>query len=242
MNSLRTFKNFFLDLLFPRQCLSCKKADTWLCEACFSYVKPNIHQVCYLCRRTSEKAKTCNIHTSDDPARQLDRLLVAAHYSGNPIIKKSIHTLKYANKPEDIANKLGRFLSETLALHLSIFHVPHCVFIPIPLHPKRLKSRGYNQAELITKSMREAFNHPLIIDHQLLTRSKHTSSQVSSSTRKARLENLKEAFQINGKTDPAKIYILVDDVVTTGSTLEECCKILKEDGAREVWGLVLARN
>jgi predicted amidophosphoribosyltransferase len=90
--------------------------------------------------------------------------------------------------------------------------------------------------------MREAFDHPLTMDHSLLTRSKHTSSQVSSSTRKARLENLKEAFLLNGTIDPTKIYILVDDVVTTGSTLEECCKILKEGGAREVWGLVLARN
>src|SRR5690606_17389791 len=141
----------------------------------------------------------------------------------------------YGSKPEDTAEKLGRILSQMLALHLSLFHSAACVFIPVPLHEKRLKSRGYNQAEVLVQHMVKTFDHPLSIDHQLLSRIKHTSSQVSSSTRKARLENLKDAFAFNGIVDPNAVYILIDDVVTTGSTLEECCKILRQHGAKQVW-------
>jgi len=237
-----TLKNFLLDLLFPRQCVSCKKIDTWLCNQCFRHFKPTIHQVCYICRSPSEKGKTCKYHLSADSLRRLDRMIVSAHYSANPILKKAIHALKYKQKPEDISEKLGELLSQTLAFHLSIFHYPRCVLIPVPLHPKRLKSRGYNQAELLTQQIVTAFHQLLTINHKLLTRPKETASQVSSSTRAARLENLKGAFELNGTVDPDALYILIDDVVTTGATLEECCSILKQNGAKQVWGLVLARN
>ncbi|MGE3279052.1 MAG: ComF family protein [Candidatus Altimarinota bacterium] len=235
-------KHFLLDLLFPRQCISCKKLDTWLCDACFRHFKPTIYQVCYLCRRPSEKAKTCKNHQIPDPKRQLDRMIVAAHYSSNPILKKAIHTLKYGRKPDDIAEKLGELLAQTLAFHLSIFHYPRCVLIPIPLHPKRLKSRGYNQAQLLAKHIERPFSKLLTTNSELIIRPKETTSQVSSATRAARLENLKGAFELNGKVDSDALYILIDDVVTTGATLEECCSILKLNGAKEVWGLVLARN
>jgi len=239
---LKLTKNFLLDLLFPRQCLSCKTLDTWLCDACFRHFKPTIQQVCYLCRRPSEKGKTCKNHHIPDPSRQLDRLIISAHYSSNPILKKAIHTLKYGRKPEDIVEKLGELLAQTLAFHLSIFHYPRCVLIPVPLHPKRLKSRGYNQAQLLTQHIKQHFPQLLTANSKLVTRAKETASQVSSATRAARLANLKGAFELNGTVDPNTLYILIDDVVTTGATLEECCSILKQNSAKQVWGLVLTRN
>lgn len=114
------------------------------------------------------------------------------------------------------------------------------LFIPIPLHADRLKKRGFNQAELLSKSFEQYEEHR--IHRTLVQRVRSTASQVENKTREKRLENLKGAFVITEPIDPNITYLLIDDVTTTGSTLEECCEVLRQAGAKEVWGLVVARN
>ncbi|MDP2691713.1 MAG: hypothetical protein U1C97_03575 [Candidatus Gracilibacteria bacterium] len=248
---MKKIKNFFLDLFLPRQCIGCKTNDTWLCKSCFKLIKPNSKQVCYICRKNSYFGQTCASHLNS--LRKLNRLLVAAHYSANPVLKDAIHALKYQRHPEDIADKLGQLLLQTLQSNLTE-PANSIEIIPIPLHKKRLKERGFNQAELIAQSLSSPPTpnshrtdvlpkrlYPTL-NTQLLTRSRYTTSQVQNKSRENRLENLKEAFSLSQKPNPRIIYLLIDDVATTGSTLEECCQILKENEAQEVWGLVVARN
>lgn len=238
---MRKLKNLLLDLLFPRRCIGCKKADAWLCDACYSFIQPHSTQVCYLCRKPSISGKTCASHQQNTST--LDGLLVAAHYSANPMLKKAIHALKYHRHPDDIAEKLGQLLSKTFHSLLPTTHYHLLTTLPIPLHSSRLKKRGFNQSELITEKMKAILNYKLLTtNYHLLSRTKHTPSQVQSQTRAARIKNLENAFALNGKIDPQKTYLLIDDIATTGATLEQCCKLLKENGAKEVWGLVLARN
>jgi len=235
---LNQLKNTLLDLLFPRQCVGCKKTDTWFCDTCFSHIKPNKTQCCYICRKSSRYGDSCEEHKS---RRTLDRLLVTCHYSGNPLLKKALHKLKYERHPEDIQEKLGQLITEYFNKHCTI-PTKDLVIIPVPLHKNRLKDRGFNQADLLSFALKEALNGRLTINQQLLSRTKETVSQVQSASRKARLKNLKDAFSLNGKVSPHKTYLLIDDIATSGTTLEECCQVLKDHGARKIWGLVLARN
>ncbi len=226
-----------LDLFFPRTCRGCQTTGTWLCTSCASLMRTHDQQCCYVCYHPSENGNTCTSCLISD--RVLNGIIVAAHYDGNPLLKHIIHSLKYENRPDDIVPHLGKLLHSSLS-SLSSFHSPH--FIPIPLHPSRLKKRGYNQTSLLTHELNNLFDHNIKIDEDILIRSKITASQVEVSSKQERLKNLEGAFEVTKKINPNTTYILIDDVCTTGSTLEECCETLKKAGAKQVWGLVLARN
>jgi len=233
-------KNFLLDLLFPKSCLGCKSPDTWLCDGCFSLIRPNQTQRCYVCRKPELNGRTCSSHlrTGAWHVSTLDGLLIAAHYDGNPILKRAITALKYNRNHQELAEKLGRLIKYRRSSATSLRDV-HCEIIPVPLHPNRLKSRGFNHAELLAGHLGKDAKSCV---STILIRTRDTLPQVQCSDRQTRLNNPKGAFALNGKIDPEKTYILVDDLITTGATLEECCKVLKENGAKIVWGLVLARN
>jgi len=211
--------------VFPRQCLGCKLQDTWLCQDCFELIKK------YEGQKIDYQLPT------------LDRLIIASPYSKNKLLSKAIRTLKYNRHPEDIAEKLGGMLARSLSFSLNQIttkpNQSYCL-LPVPLHKKRLKERGFNQAEELAKIVSKQLEIPLETD--LLSRDKYTSSQVKAGSRQARLKNLEGAFSLRTEPNPNTTYILIDDVASTGTTLEECAKALKKSGIQEVWGLVVARN
>lgn len=110
----------------------------------------------------------------------------------------------------------------------------------VPLEKKRLKSRGYNQAEVLAKELSQILEIPLIVDNLVKTRKTLPQAKLSA---KERGENVKNAFSVK---NPAEIIgkkiFLIDDVYTTGSTMEECATVLKNAGARQVWGVAIARE
>ena len=116
------------------------------------------------------------------------------------------------------------------------------LIVPVPLHIKRKRWRGFNQAEVLASRLAEGFN--LVMRAYILNRIKDTQAQTKLK-RKQRLKNIKNAFKVNNewqdKLKSTKI-LLVDDVATSGRTLNECARALKESGAKEVWGIVLARG
>jgi len=123
--------------------------------------------------------------------------------------------------------------------------------IPIPLHKQRLRFRGFNQAELLAKEVAEHFSIPL--ETNVLERTRAVLAQAKIKNHKDRKENIKNIFKINSEFIKKcvkegknllknKIIILVDDVATTNATLSEAAKVLKEAGAKEVWGLVVAKG
>ncbi len=116
--------------------------------------------------------------------------------------------------------------------------MPGDVLTPVPLHPRRLRSRGYNQSALLAKELSKQLG--LEVDQALLRRTNNTRPQVSAS-RDERRENVRGSFRCDGPADGRSV-ILVDDVATTGSTLSACAAVLKAAGASSVWCLVLARE
>ena len=116
--------------------------------------------------------------------------------------------------------------------------MPGDVLTPVPLHPRRLRSRGYNQSALLAKELSKKLG--LDMNQSLLIRPKNNQPQVSAS-RDERRENVQGSFRCDGRAD-GRTVILVDDVATTGSTLSACAAVLKSAGASSVWCLVLARE
>lgn len=171
----------------------------------------------------------------------LDGLFAASHYR-HPLVSASIHTYKYRFIPA-FAKPLGVWLSEIITEN--DLPLPD-IFIPVPLHWRRLRFRGFNQSELLADALSDALTpgFPLPVLKNCLLRARYTKPQMKTISREERLGNLKDAFVIakeNVEFIKGKNVWLMDDVATTGITLEECARALKTAGAKNVFGIVLAR-
>lgn len=131
-------------------------------------------------------------------------------------------------------------MAELLADYLQLSPLPGEAIVPVPLHPRRLRERGYNQSGLLAKELGKLINLPVIQDS--LIRIKEARPQVRASNVKERRRNVANAFICQDEKVSGKQIILVDDVCTSGATLESCASALKNKGAITVWGLTLARE
>lgn len=159
----------------------------------------------------------------------------------NGIVKKLVYQFKYNPYLTDLAPTLGELLYEGIIqkpmFQKAIETKP--VFVPVPLYSKKLRKRGYNQAELLAKFLAKQVQLPVA---SLLERTKKTHTQVglNKTERKA---NIAGAFQVNKKVkQPPSAVLLIDDVLTTGSTLSEAASVLKRAGVKKVWGITLAQG
>ena len=124
-----------------------------------------------------------------------------------------------------------------MARYLDSYPVLATLVAPVPMHPRRLRQRGYNQSALLAREVGKVRSLPVVQD--LLTRTQNMASQVSLANREDRARNAQGSFACQGSVSGESV-LLVDDVSTMGSTLGACAQILKERGASSVWGLVLA--
>jgi len=144
------------------------------------------------------------------------------------------------------SNLKSRLKGRTLIKKSNLELNPNIILIPVPLHKKRLRWRGFNQAELLALEISQHLNIP--IANNILIRTKHNLPQVNIKSSQERKENIKQAFEIGsdpaqqGQTLMNKTLILIDDVFTTGATLKECAKVLKPLQLKQIWGLVVARG
>lgn len=213
-------KKFLLDLIFPKKCFGCKKEKTFLCQDCKSVLDIlNLHQ--------KEKFSP------------LDDLYFALFYK-HPLLKKMIFAFKYQGVKElafDLANLiLDHF--QLIEKKPQFLNDPSQYFIlPIPLSKEKLKFRGYNQAEEIAKVLSQKLKIPIL--RNVLIKIKETFPQIELSE-KERKENIKDAFFVKEGVSNKKI-LLVDDIFTTGATMREAARVLKEAGAKIVIGIVIAR-
>lgn len=156
-------------------------------------------------------------------------MVSGARYQGP--VKKAISRLKYRWVWD-----IGEVICDLISTNLWRFNFPqNVVLVPIPLHKKRKNWRGFNQAELISSLLAKKFGVRVV---GLLERVVETKTQVGL-TKEQRKENIKGAFAVKNKI-PGSTLVLVDDVYTTGATMQEACKVLKKAGAKEVWGMVVA--
>ena len=232
-----------LDILFPKFCLGCQKEGTYLCDDCRTLLDISEFNYC-LCDTNparilpNSKNGTC----SKCKNKNLSGLYFALSYKESQLAKKLIHQFKYKPYLKDLAETLASVLIEhfikTGKNTNDIWE--NSVLVPVPLDKKKFRIRGYNQSEELAKELSKILQIPVISD--VLLKIKPTESQMT--LKKAEREkNLLGAFaQKNPEKIQDKKVFLVDDVYTTGSTIQECTKILKESGAKQVWGICLARE
>ena len=233
--SFRIIGDYLLDLVFPKYCLGCKQEGCWLCPRCLEKIKINEIHICPICKKSGETAAVC--HECRD-ASNLGGLWVLTDY-GNHLVQDVIKAIKY-----DYIHELTREFGRLANKYFSAFPLDNenVCLLPVPLHRRRELERGFNQSETIAQAVGEALNLPL--SQPWLIRKKYSKAQAKLS-REARMNNMKDVFIFNNKiseADRQKKIILVDDVYTTGATMQECAKVLKANGFSNIWGLVIARG
>jgi ComF family protein len=227
------FLQHSLDLLFPTSCTICKRGGYVLCPACMAALPRFTPPICLHCGRPHSGQGPCQ-HCSWHPLR-LSGLRAVGPYV-EPL-RACIHALKYEGKTR-LAEPLGLLMAQAARF----YRVAGDLIIPVPLHEERSRERGYNQAQLLAQVCAYQLGIPL--HSAILVRTRATPAQAQLSA-PARQQNVAHAFACKpsyatGALQGRKI-VIIDDVCTTGATLEACAEPIFAAGASAVWGLVLAR-
>lgn len=225
--------NFFwkcIDWIYPPVCCTCGEIGKLICDGCYSQIAFIQNPSCIFCAEPLNSGSICKRCKQQLPHFSILRSL--GYYSGS--LRDAIVSLKYHRN-----------------IGLGAFFAPHlCEIIvnekwnidlisAIPLSSNRKKERGYNQAEILAKPIARTMNLPY--SEKSVHRIKHTSSQVGLSVKERQL-NMKEAFEANPQVVKNKSILLIDDVATTGATMDACAKALLDAGCRQVFGLTLAKT
>ena len=210
--------NFLLDLIFPIECLGCSDEGHWLCQRCLKSITP---------------------FPPEQLARlQLDgirKIFIATDYK-NSLVARSIQTLKYKGVLA-LANPLGEIILQNLNRR---FFLRNSLLLPVPLHRARLLERGFNQAALLARVVGQRFSLP--VSEGILARRRNTKAQMSLQ-RVARQQNIKDAFQlISPEEVTGKNIYLIDDVLTTGATLQECARALRPARPQTISAITVAHS
>lgn len=240
MNFLSRFKKIALDVLFPVSCFSCGAPDQWLCRECNSRIPIFEDQVCPVCEQVWIPSGNLCFHCKKQRKPRLDSLIVAVSYK-NPLVRLLISVFKY-RFIADLAGPLGNLITKS-AMQNDL-PVPDFV-VPVPLHPRRLRWRGFNQSRLLAEKIRNDIAPPLEIEVlEIIERKKFNQPQMGIKKYSSRLKNVEGIFSMKEKYPNLanKKILLIDDVATTGATLEECAKVLKSAGAKKVFAAVIARQ
>lgn len=228
-------KDFILDIIFPIDCIGCGKEGEWVCKDCFEKIKLSENQFCPVCCKPNKTGLPCE---SCKTQSFLDQVIVCADYN-HPIISKSVKDLKY-RYIEDLGLFLGDLMARFIKQEQPIESLSSFLITTVPLHKKRQLERNFNQSSLITERFCESLKLAKPID--ILGRKRYTIYQASLK-RKERFKNVKDAFIcLKSEKVKDKKVIMVDDVFTTGATLQECARVFKENGVKEVIGLAIAHE
>ena len=236
-SSIKTLSCAILDFVFPPRCFGCDKdIDKGLvCDKCFAQITTNALGTCPICGLPKSSEDECNhliLLTGLNP-RSLSRVRALGKYK--PPYKGLVHNFKYQHKTK-ISKILGLGLANLINSDPILSRARYIV--PIPLHPARLRERGFNQSLLLAQEASFGSGISLL---DCLARKKNTKSQTQFDY-KLRMENIRDAYQMKSGFNALlkeQRVILVDDVITTGATLTEAAKVLKENGVSDVYGIVV---
>jgi ComF family protein len=202
-----------------------------LCLKCTAGLTRLLPPLCPACSRPQASGIICP--TCRQRKTDLDGIRSPYRFEG--VIRKAIHQLKYQNL---------RAISACLAQLLADYHIaaplPGDALVSVPLHPKRLRERGYNQSSLLARELSRRIDLPVTED--CLIRVRQAQPQVRASDVDQRRSNVADAFACRGEKLIDRRIILIDDVCTSGATLDSCATALKRSGAASVWALTLARE
>jgi len=222
---------FAVDLLYPPRCAVCGSHGSFLCRDCadgLAATKPPRCPVCWQPRHTSDLCEKCR---TDPPAF----VGLRSAYLFRDGVRELVHRLKYQHQTS-LASPLASLLYEYVGNN----PLPAAVLVPVPLFPRRRRIRGYNQSALLSHGLARRLGLP--VDDSTLVRARNTASQAETANAEARKANMSGAFRCKGSALQGKTVLLIDDVATTGATLNACAIALCEAGAASVWALTFARE
>lgn len=236
MDIIKKLYKFLLNLIFVPKCIFCKKilsleTDFFVCEDCLKTLPYVKGFVCKICGKPIDMVYG-NPLCFDCKNNKIyfEKAISVFFYEKN--VRNAVISLKF-HKNTFVAKTLAGYMAEKAREFKEIDYITF-----VPLHKKRLKKRGYNQSFLLAQKISENQNIPIL--ENLLIKSVETKVQ-SSLSKKERIQNIKNSFEVNKEIDiKNKVLLLVDDVLTTGATANECAKMLKKSGAKRVFVLTLA--
>jgi ComF family protein len=224
------------DIFSPKKCYSCNKQWHFLCLWCLKKIN-NFEPICYVCKNPS---KDFEIHSDCQQCLYFQKVIILTHYK-NKVIKRLITDAKFY-KRKDIFEDFWNYLTKLLIKYEKDVNKNNTILVPIPIHFFKKLKRWYNQTEIISQyiSNRTGLN----VINNLLLKKKYTRQQ-SHNSKIERQENLKNSLcfnkKYNNKFDNHKI-ILIDDVISTWSTLNEAAKILYNQWYKDIICLVIASD
>ena len=217
------------DFLFPPVCFACDRhlpdSRQSVCESCWAGIR----------RVVPDDPVFLETRAKLLSGGHVDELAAAFIFEKEGALQSLIHQLKY-EEMTILGVELGKKLGEIIASTMTGTEI----LIPVPLHPIKLRERGYNQSEFVCEGIRSVLR--IEQESNLLCRHRYTRSQTTLSVEE-RKANVLDAFSISKKRSSAasgRTYMLVDDVITTGSTIKECARVLHASGARRVTACVVA--
>ncbi len=210
-----------LDVLFPPQCVGCRRIGRWICARCWDQMPWLLDERCGVCDAPS----ALNPCACCGPgAGSLDALLAVARFDG--VVREAIHTLKFDGR-HAISSLMGVLMAQACC------SVAVDLVVPISLHPARRRQRGYDQAALLARAAARELGRPC---DDVLRRVRRTAQQAMLAPEERR-ENVAGAFEARRRLDGRRI-VLIDDVFTTGATMQSAAAAAKEAGAGWVGGVV----
>ena len=218
-----------VDLVLPIHCLGCQREGAFICPACVPKLKRLERPFCRRCAQPNV-GPTCR-RCQDEPLA-VDSIRAPYLFEGP--VREAVYRLKY-KRQRAVAGPLAKLMSEWAPATPA----PVDLVTPVPLHPSRLRQRGYNQSYLLARETGRILGLP--IQDGLLAKAKNSPPQVEAQSREERRQNVAGSFECRGAAE-GRTVLLIDDVATTGSTLAECAATLKSAGAKAVHALVLARE
>ncbi len=238
---------YLADIIYPPRCTICSRflwkgplvketGSLSFCPACMADFRTIASPLCPICGQPFP-SEVKEDHICEDCLRKRPFYEAAwAPYRYEGAILKAIHRLKYGSKGF-LADALGPLLARFTEKRFD--RSGPVLIMPVPLHPKRIRERGFNQSLLLARHVARRLQ--LDLDFLSLRRVRYTPPQTGLA-KKERQKNVRKAFQLkHQEAVKGKTILLVDDVVTTGNTLNECARVLKKGGAVKVFGVSLAR-
>lgn len=244
---VQTLLQSIFSVLFPSDCRLCRTplnniSRIPVCEECLAAIEPVCAPQCVVC---GDRLASAQLLMGDgrclncrDFEPEFERAVSFGEYEDE--LRGLVHLLKY-ERVTPVAGPLGEMLAQAIQELLPGRRDTSPLLVPVPLHKSRRRTRGFNQAELIAHAAAKRLTPRLEVAGSVLVRRRDTISQVGLS-REERIENVRDAFRV---AKPGRVkgrgVIIVDDVMTTGTTLSECARVLRQAGAERVWAATVAR-
>ena len=239
-------RNIF-SVLFPSDCRLCRTPLNTIsripvCAECLAAIQPVCEPQCVVCGDLLSGAQLLvgdgRCRNCRDFEPEFARAVAFGEYEGG--LRDLIHLLKYESVTP-VASVLGGMLAHAIEELLPGSRDSVPLIVPVPLHKSKRGARGFNQAELIARAAVKRLPKQVELADEVLVRQRATISQVGL-TREQRIENMRDAFRVRDRKQVrGRFVILVDDVMTTGTTLSECARVLKKAGAERVLAATVAR-